>query len=420
MQIEGMPKAIVLCLCFLLGGFFDLYSQQTDIIVNAKHYNIKDGLSHLNVYYTFQDSRGFIWVGTQAGLQRVDSQSFQCFLKERNGLAVNEVNQILEDDDGWLWLINYENQLFQSHVRALCFINIYTQEVQSVEQHFGTARPIDLNEIYTIQKGKDEKPVLFQNLSSFFQYESDNSFQAIYLEEIAGFRNQFETWYTYDIFTGSEQEAVDYLYQLFKIGIEINLPIDCSLGKMFFLEEQNGIALFFVFKNGEGFIYQKKENGRLVLLNDQGDTIVLTVKEKANDLLITIEDTGLGIHPEDLPRILIVEDNTDLKYYLQLILKRNYQTTCVSNGKEAIDLLRTSNEFTTPDLIISDIMMPIMDGYQLLEALKNSDQLRHIPTIIITAKSAIEDKLQALQIEVDDYLIRPFIEEELIAGSKIY
>ena len=265
MQIEGMPKAIVLCLCFLLTGFFDLYSQQTDIIVNVKHYNIKDGLSHRNVYCTFQDSRGFIWIGTQAGLQRFDGQNFQHFSKEKNGLLGNEVHQIIEDDNGWLWLINYKNPSSQSHAQALCFINIYTQEVHSIEQHFEATFPLEINEFYTIQKGKGGNPVLFQNLTSFFQYQPDNSFKAIYPEGISRFRNKFETWYTIDFFNGSEQEAADYLYQLYKIGIEISLPIDDRNGRMLFLEERNGIPMFFVLKNEDGYIYQKGDNGHSVL-----------------------------------------------------------------------------------------------------------------------------------------------------------
>lgn len=68
-----------------------------------------------------------------------------------------------------------------------------------------------------------------------------------------------------------------------------------------------------------------------------------------------------------------------------------------------------------PQLIISDIMMPIMDGFQLLEKLKGDDRWRHIPVVMLTARADMRDKLRALRIGVDDYVLKPFEEDELLA-----
>ena len=111
--------------------------------------------------------------------------------------------------------------------------------------------------------------------------------------------------------------------------------------------------------------------------------------------------------------ILIVEDNHSLRNYIQTLLAPSYLIKTAQNGQAAWDFL--NNEAAKPDLILSDIMMPEMDGYQLLEKLKNSLEFNRIPIIMLTARAAFEDRLKALQIGVDDYLTKPFEEEELLA-----
>ena len=112
------------------------------------------------------------------------------------------------------------------------------------------------------------------------------------------------------------------------------------------------------------------------------------------------------------PNILIVEDNPDLRTYLSMILEEDYNVEVVENGQEAWDRLRVSS---SPQLIISDIMMPVMDGIQLLEKVKNAKGFQDIPMIMLTARQSLEVKISALRIGVDDYLTKPFKEEELKA-----
>ena len=111
---------------------------------------------------------------------------------------------------------------------------------------------------------------------------------------------------------------------------------------------------------------------------------------------------------------MIVEDNHSLRDYLQLILSEKYNIITAENGLAAWEVLTSS----IPSLIISDIMMPEMDGYQLLERLKSNDQFRQIPIIMLTARVELADKLKALRIGVDDYVLKPFEEEELKARVK--
>lgn len=109
--------------------------------------------------------------------------------------------------------------------------------------------------------------------------------------------------------------------------------------------------------------------------------------------------------------VLVVEDHEELRTYLQLVLSSHYRVLTASHGREALDILQQP---TLPNLILSDLMMPVMDGYELLEKLKSADTTRHIPVIMLTARADVRDKLKALRIGVDDYLLKPYEEEELL------
>ncbi len=128
--------------------------------------------------------------------------------------------------------------------------------------------------------------------------------------------------------------------------------------------------------------------------------------------------------------LLIVEDNPDLRDYLCAILRDHYKVIMAEHGQAALGVMSYElgvvtksirvqkthhSSLITPDLILSDLMMPVMDGYQLLERLKSDDTTRHIPVIMLTASAEAQDKLKALRIGVDDYLTKPFDEAELLA-----
>lgn len=121
---------------------------------------------------------------------------------------------------------------------------------------------------------------------------------------------------------------------------------------------------------------------------------------------------------EAKPTILVVEDNSELQDYLRLILSEHYNVLTAEHGQAALDCLLPTADRPLPtancQLILSDLMMPVMDGYQLLEKLKSNDATRHIPVIMLTARADVRDKLKALRIGVDDYLLKPFDEEELL------
>jgi signal transduction histidine kinase/ligand-binding sensor domain-containing protein/DNA-binding response OmpR family regulator len=103
-------------------------------------------------------------------------------------------------------------------------------------------------------------------------------------------------------------------------------------------------------------------------------------------------------------KILIVEDNHEIIIYLKNILKNEYELKSANNGKEGIKCLSTYH----PDMIITDVMMPEMDGIEFTKQIKNNIEVSHIPIIMLTAKSTLEDQIIGIEAGAEAYLLKPF------------
>jgi len=110
-----------------------------------------------------------------------------------------------------------------------------------------------------------------------------------------------------------------------------------------------------------------------------------------------------NISPEK-PTILIAEDNNELRSFLKTVLSNKYEVLEAENGREALEIAQNA----IPDMIITDVMMPEMNGLELAKAIKEDINISHIPLVLLTAKTDMENKLEALQYGVDDYITKPF------------
>ncbi|MDZ4770019.1 MAG: response regulator [Chloroflexota bacterium] len=112
-------------------------------------------------------------------------------------------------------------------------------------------------------------------------------------------------------------------------------------------------------------------------------------------------------------RILVVEDDLNLLEGIQTVLELDqYTVVCAENGRQALEILQSTT--TPPDLIVSDIMMPQMDGIEFLRAVRQVDDWINIPFIFLTARGEKQDILRGKQLGVDDYLVKPFDAQDLI------
>ena len=131
------------------------------------------------------------------------------------------------------------------------------------------------------------------------------------------------------------------------------------------------------------------------------------------EVSLDIKQESVNIN-ENREVVLLVEDNTDVRNYLRACLENQYQIIEAENGEVGI----TTALEIIPDLIISDVMMPIKDGFEVCETLKQHELTSHIPIIMLTAKADIDSKLAGLEFGADDYLAKPFHKKELLIRIK--
>jgi signal transduction histidine kinase/DNA-binding response OmpR family regulator len=113
----------------------------------------------------------------------------------------------------------------------------------------------------------------------------------------------------------------------------------------------------------------------------------------------------------DRPRVLVVDDNADMRDYVGGLLDGLYDVDHAANGQEGLQRARA----TPPDLVLTDVMMPIMNGFELLEALRADPLTQQIPVIMLSARSGEEATVTGLEAGADDYLVKPFAARELLA-----
>jgi PAS domain S-box-containing protein len=137
---------------------------------------------------------------------------------------------------------------------------------------------------------------------------------------------------------------------------------------------------------------------------------------------ISDEPSNFDVKPEDahsadLPtlregtRIVLADDNADMRDYVRRLLGRTCDVQTVADGQEALEAIRAKR----PDLVLTDVMMPNLDGFGLLRAIRSDASLQEIPVIMLSARAGEESRVEGLGAGADDYLVKPFSARELVA-----
>ncbi|MEI8046278.1 MAG: substrate-binding domain-containing protein [Bacteroidota bacterium] len=270
--------------------------------------------------------------------------------------------------------------------------------------------------------------ILFNLLSNAFKFTSESGSIDININKVQ------------HNFTGVEKEAVEIEIRDNGIGIA-----EDSLNKIFerfYQVEQNkgnivagtGIGLplskgFVDLHHGDITVKSKKGKGSIFTVYFQLGKAHFTEEEISNeDLEFTridkqifpelnqedadvenMNQTHITNDYENMPLLLIVEDNADVSKFIKSCLVDNYRIMTASNGIEAFEKIYIDQ----PDLIISDVMMPEMDGLEFTKKLKSDIRTSHIPVILLTALSSHESKIEGLETGADSYIAKPFNKKHL-------
>ena len=160
---------------------------------------------------------------------------------------------------------------------------------------------------------------------------------------------------------------------------------------------------------------------QVLSVKGQGSTFLVTLKDhspsesivldnsKAIDPALNVEVTEVNIEESELPLILVVEDQHDLRQFIKNNLSEFGTVLEAENGKQGVAIAVER----VPDIIVSDLMMPELDGLELCRSLKSRTETSHIPIILLTARADEEARLQGLQDGADDYIAKPFSVKEL-------
>ncbi|GHT21061.1 two-component system response regulator [Bacteroidia bacterium] len=115
---------------------------------------------------------------------------------------------------------------------------------------------------------------------------------------------------------------------------------------------------------------------------------------------------------KDKKKILVIDDEVGIRFILEKILKQDFDVICLPNGQEGLGYLEAGN---FPDLIISDLQMPEMNGFEFLEKVKNCGFFDEIPIMILSGGELSNDKIKCFQLGAEDYVVKPFNPSEVIA-----
>jgi signal transduction histidine kinase/ligand-binding sensor domain-containing protein/CheY-like chemotaxis protein/AraC-like DNA-binding protein len=328
---------------------------------------------------------------------------------------INQLMDVRKIDRGQMHLKFRETDMV-GFIKDIMQAFDYTAKKKNIDFEFICDQPllkvwVDLNNF---------DKVLFNVFSNAFKYTPENG--KITIELLAD--NDSFTIKISDTGIGIDQNKIDKIFERFyqidseitnsNFGTGVGLHLTRSLVELMqgsIHAERRGEApgSCFIIRMPLGNAHLKPDEMEFIPQALTQSPLVTFAYSQKDDLFDVEMDLDAPIAPEKVKattkfRILIVEDEVEINDYIKRELAATYRVSQTANGKEALDFILKEK----PDLVISDVMMPEMDGITLCRKLKSNVNINQIPIILLTAKSTDEDKAKGLDIGADAYLSKPF------------
>ena len=289
----------------------------------------------------------------------------------------------------------------------------FTDIAEKKNIRFSFSSDIDSLEIF-FDKDKIEK-ILFNLLSNAFKYTHDNGMVSIHLGYNPPPNNEDDGTLTIEVKDMGIGIPAGMHEKIFERFFQTDVPQSM-------VNQGTGIGLAITKE------FVKLHKGIITVKSEPEQGTCFTVLLPAKKIYDTPARTAISPVPaEDVEQmipeesqksskkktILVVEDNEDIRFYLKDNLKGLYKVEEATNGKEGWEKIKQLN----PDLVVSDIMMPLMDGVELARKIKTETLTAHIPVILLTAMGSEEKQLEGFKAGVNDYITKPFTFE--ILASRI-
>ncbi len=347
--------------------------------------------------------------------------------KQYNDLE-NSLEIVDRNSDGLLQLINemldlakiesgnMELNLIQ--VDIIPFVKYLTQSFQSLaeEKEIRFSVLCDIEHLEMDIDVNKFTAIITNLISNAIKFTPQNGEVLVHIDKIEVNNTDFIRINIKDNGLGISKEELIYIFDKFyqvdnsSSKLQKGTGIGLALVKDFVELMKGSIAVKSTQGNGSMFSIKIPITNNAVQ-SDGSDLVTASSIIKSNVLPIATDDS-LSSNESDisLPLVLIIEDNIDVAYYIKTCLIENYQVLHASNGAIGIDIALEK----IPDIIISDVMMPVKDGFEVCKRLKTNELTDHIPIIMLTAKATFEDRLTGLSHGADAYLTKPFEKAELI------
>lgn len=246
--------------------------------------------------------------------------------------------------------------------------------------------------------------ILNNLLSNAIKYSTEGEI-ILSLRQYVNDENGYTEIIVKDTGIGIEPQVIPHIFERYYQGMKSHLisgsGIGLALVKSLAELHEGSIHVDSILGEGSTFTFR--------ILTQNSYPSALHIEEKIEEETETIQSIEKERNNKTI--ILVIEDDEDIRNYISSSLNKSYQVLTASNGQEGLEIAQQS----IPDIILSDVMMPIMNGFELCRQIKKDVRTSHIPIVLLTAKDSIQDKEEGYKCGADSYITKPFSVKLLIS-----